>query len=473
MAYLEGESLSMRLARGRLPVNEAIELARTIADALAEAHRAGIVHRDLKPANILFDRNGRPVVADFGLSRNVALAAGDSLTGQSIVGTPAYMSPEQINGETDRIGPPTDVYALGVVLYEMLTGARPFEGSLGTLLGKIATADPSSPSELRPEIDERLNAICLRALARSPSERFQTMTEFSSALGEAAGPASRRKQVTRRLALAGSLGLVLVGVIVAVIALSRDPTGSPNAQPVDPVNPPVIAAPKGNLRLLVPAYFSPTGSGAVHWDSLIRTASSNHIVIINVDDGPGSNADANWARVIERLQSAGATAIGYVGTNYGKVSLARVKRHIDDWHRFYPAIGGIFFEEQAATAGRADYYVQAAKHARAKNAKSLVVSNPGDHCDRAYFECRDIDIVCVIESGKEYHLELPDWMPRDFPDKLAGMIYEVDSARRMEERMAELTAGGVRSLYLSDTKEDEHFSRLPPWWNELVQAAAK
>src|SRR4051794_4160842 len=145
MAYLEGEPLSARVARGALPVAEAVRLVRTMAEALEEAHRAGIVHRDLKPGNVMLDGQGRPVITDFGLARNLA-AVPDSRSGQAMVGTPSYMAPEQVNGTAGAGGPAVDVYALGVVLYELLTGARPFDGPLGTVLARITTDDPEPPS---------------------------------------------------------------------------------------------------------------------------------------------------------------------------------------------------------------------------------------------------------------------------------------------------------------------------------------
>src|SRR5262249_3052224 len=146
MAYLEGGSLADRIERGPLPVREAATLVRTLAEALEEAHRRGIVHRDLKPANVLHNARGQPVVTDFGLARRLTPLSAETLSAQGVVGTPAYMAPEQVNGDTAAIGPATDVYALGVVLYEVLTGTRPFDGALGTLLARITTDRPQSPS---------------------------------------------------------------------------------------------------------------------------------------------------------------------------------------------------------------------------------------------------------------------------------------------------------------------------------------
>lgn len=107
------------------------------------------MHRDLKPSNVLFSGKGQPVITDFGLARQLAAPAGDSQTGGVIAGTPNYMAPEQVNGGGPEVGPPADVFALGVVLYELLTGVHPFDGPLGTVLARIVTADPDPPPRRR------------------------------------------------------------------------------------------------------------------------------------------------------------------------------------------------------------------------------------------------------------------------------------------------------------------------------------
>jgi serine/threonine protein kinase len=242
MAYLEGGSLATRLDRGPLPVGEAINLARTIADALGEAHRAGIVHRDLKPANILFDKGGRPFVADFGLARNLKVTGIESTSGQAIAGTPAYMSPEQINGQSED--PTTDVYALGVVLYEALTGKRPFDGPLGTVLGKIAMDEPRPPSQVHPQVDRRLDAICLKALAKSPVDRFANMGAFRSALDQTDKPqAKNNPNKSRPLTFSIAAAIVIVvGVLIwrpwqhRTTENSGSSTTAPQARsPADPI----------------------------------------------------------------------------------------------------------------------------------------------------------------------------------------------------------------------------------------------
>lgn len=184
MAYVEGEPLSALVGTFADRPREAAELVRRVAEALAEAHARGVVHRDLKPANIMLDRRGLPVVMDFGLARSRS-ADDPGQTGPGVVmGTPLYMSPEQADGDTERVGPASDVYALGVVLYELLTGRTPFRGSTLDLLVAIAREVPAAPSVLNPAVDAALNHVCGLALSKRPEDRFPSAEALAEALGE-------------------------------------------------------------------------------------------------------------------------------------------------------------------------------------------------------------------------------------------------------------------------------------------------
>src|SRR5206468_1984583 len=159
-------------------------MVRKLAQALEEAHFNGVVHRDLKPSNIMVNARGDLIIMDFGLVWRIG-AQNERLTRVGlVVGTPTYMSPEQASGKVEAIGPCCDIYSLGVIMYELLTGRVPFEGPEAFVLGQILFVEPAPPSSHRPDLDPQLEAICLKAMAKNLEERYATMGEFAMALGD-------------------------------------------------------------------------------------------------------------------------------------------------------------------------------------------------------------------------------------------------------------------------------------------------
>jgi len=184
MAYIEGRTLSDLIKSGKAQNERHIVFAvHKLAGALQQATDHGIVHRDLKPSNIMVDKQGEPIIMDFGLARRRRAEGEASLTHSGdLIGSPAYMAPEQIEGDPDNVGPASDQYSLGVVLYEMLTGQLPFRGSVVNVLAQILTKEMTRPSALRAGLDPRIEAVCLRMMAKKASDRFASMKAVADQL---------------------------------------------------------------------------------------------------------------------------------------------------------------------------------------------------------------------------------------------------------------------------------------------------
>ena len=298
MPYLAEESLRDRLDREKqLPVEEAVRIASEIADALHAAHDQGIVHRDIKPANVLLNR-GHPLVADFGIALALDSAVGGRLTETGLsLGTPTYFSPEQASA--DRIpGPASDIYALGCVLFEMLAGRPPYEGSSAqAVLAKILTETPESVLPHRASVPPNVDAAIRRSLERTPADRFQTAEAFREALADPhfRHGASPEAGETRGVGLrSGVVATVAAVAVLAGVAIGRL-MGMDAAGEEGPVT---------RYRLGLPL-----GTQAVQSAAPSVTVSRDGARIVYV--GPAEDGAQLW--VLERDQLRGRPIPGTVG----------------------------------------------------------------------------------------------------------------------------------------------------------------
>ena len=327
MAFVDGESLARLVRTGEMTPTRVVRLLRQVAGAIAHSHGVGVLHRDLKPGNVLVDARDDAFVVDFGLARDLAGRGEQTVSGQ-LLGTPAYMSPEQARGDTARIGERSDVYALGAILYECLAGRPPFAGqSLVEQMHAVLHDDPRPLRKLRPDVPGDLERICAKAMAKDPDRRYATATalledldRFHDGRPVLARPASltyRCERFGRRHWRALLLGGVAAATAVALFATLVLPGVRPPASAT--MASAVALAERGEQRaakLLLERAMTENGEPAIHAELLQRSVAVDVALMAEAL----AATPPNLATARQLLESAAEHAIAAIeGEPRGKV----------------------------------------------------------------------------------------------------------------------------------------------------------
>lgn len=228
MALIEGNNLADELKEGRIGTDRAVRITAQLARALETAHEAGIIHRDIKPANVLIDRADQPLLTDFGLAHRMDDEE-QRAAARALMGTPAYMSPEQ--AELKPLDRRTDIYSLGVVLYQLLAGRLPYPGPPSQFLRQIVKGQMPRLRTQNPDVDPRLEAVCHKAMARDPRDRYQSAAELAAALEAFAQPAVTTAGLGKQVVWLAALGLVLIALIPLGRSIIVGSRGGDRAEP--------------------------------------------------------------------------------------------------------------------------------------------------------------------------------------------------------------------------------------------------
>ncbi len=424
--FMPGGNLADRVRPGGEALPVTVGLMEKIARAVHYAHEAGILHRDLKPANILLDETGEPCVCDFGLAKFINTDSDLTLPG-AVLGTIPYMAPEQASGQTDRIGPATDVWALGVILYELIAGRRPFAGpSLEDVKTKVLRDEPSSLTKARPDVPADLEAIVLKCLRKEPEQRYGSAAELADALNaylhadSHPAPLRPRPRFVVWAAIFAVVALVSA-LVVASLLWQREPDQT-QVVPPQPLTLIASAKPLKDYRWLIGTE-GPTLKADVPNEGVLLQ--SEGLAVVELLAEPPWEHYRLEAEV--RHESGAKSAVGIFGA-HGAYHSARGVHHCL-WALVYADLGQFRGKMELSAARYDDFapYEHEDASAKLKGFMAAAMKN----------QPSDWRPLALIVDGQGVHAEWGADRVADVSDTRAGQLVE----RTMESYQQEVQAG--------------------------------
>jgi hypothetical protein len=282
---------------------------------------------------------------------------------------------------------------------------------------------------------------------------------------------------SRPFVLAAAAALLLLagaGFAIYKMTATKGPATGSEGAPAQAAAAPEPPA----LRLLVPAYFYPTpmGEGIMQWKQILKSPlARTTVVVANVNSGPGDHVVPDYTQVIDMAKAEGVTALGYVSTGYAtERTLQNVKDDVDRWVRFYPAIQGIFFDQQASSVEHIRYYASLYDYVKKEHKLSLVVSNPGTVCAEEYVSWPAADVVCMVEVTRNFEgYKPPAWANRYPAHRFAALIIETESQEQMEKQIRQMREKKIGSCFITNVPEPNPWGKLPRYWAAEVEAVRR